>query len=212
MGALLRAPLQPGWHGPRCMITGRPAPARVAGLGTTCCDRERRDRRRHTRGGGQTRSPRRRCRACCGDRAVMGVSAGQRRHGHGGVRDDPHVAGRNGRGHGRHGDDGARGLDARLCSRGVPAVGVRSDRYPFTEDSPYSTVDEISPPTDAGGNYLVPESGAFGPAEPMPEKKTRRSRVEASARWVWALLGVGPAPCSTRHRTRQGWCRRRPHR
>ena len=177
-------------------MTGRPAAPLVVGLGTECCGRERSDRRRHTRGSGQARSPGRRYGAYRGYRAVVGVSAGRRRYEHVGVRDDPHVAARDGRGHvrrgrGRHGDDGARGLDARLCSpdvlhvvdhdggddaaqrgaddplvrdgqsqaarnrpslcrdehirgrlsrrvgwlrpgRGVPAVGVRADRYPFT--------------------------------------------------------------------------------
>ena len=55
---------------------------------------------------------------------VVGVSAGRRRHGHVGVRDDPHVAVRDGRGHvrrghGLHGDDDARGLDAQLCGPDV---------------------------------------------------------------------------------------------
>ena len=59
--------------------------------------------------------------------------------------------------------------DVRWIPEGYPGAGnitVFSNRG-GTEDSPYSTVYEISPPTDADGNYLVPESGAFGSAEPI---------------------------------------------
>jgi hypothetical protein len=34
------------------------------------------------------------------------------------------------------------------------------------EDAPYSAVYEITPPTDAGGNYVIAEEAPFGPEEP----------------------------------------------
>ncbi len=70
------------------------------------------------------------------------------------------------------GDESARQLffqhDARWIPEGSPGAG---NLTVFSNDmkddtGPYSAVYEITPPTADDGSYVVPEEGAFGPAEP----------------------------------------------
>ena len=59
--------------------------------------------------------------------------------------------------------------DVRWIPAGYPGAGnltIFSNRG-GTEDAPHSTVYEIAPPTDADGNYLIADGGAFGPVEPV---------------------------------------------
>ena len=58
--------------------------------------------------------------------------------------------------------------DPRWIPAGHPGAGnllIFSNRN-GDDDNTYSAVVEIAPPTDADGRYVVPESEAFGPAEP----------------------------------------------
>jgi len=59
--------------------------------------------------------------------------------------------------------------DVRWIPEGYPGDGNLTifSNVNGDEDSPHSTVYEISPPTDAEGNYIVPQSAAFGSAEPV---------------------------------------------
>ncbi len=58
--------------------------------------------------------------------------------------------------------------DIRWIPEGTPGAGnMTVFSNDMKDDSgPYSAVYEIAPPTAADGSYLVPEEGAFGPAEP----------------------------------------------
>ena len=60
--------------------------------------------------------------------------------------------------------------DVRWIPEGRPGAGhlmLFNNDVPGPEKKNYSTVLEIVPPVDAEGRYLVPESGPFGPAEPV---------------------------------------------
>ncbi len=58
--------------------------------------------------------------------------------------------------------------DIRWIPAGLPGAGnLTVFSNDMADDSgPYSTVYEIDPPTDAEGNYVIPETGPFAPAEP----------------------------------------------
>lgn len=60
--------------------------------------------------------------------------------------------------------------DVRWIPEGLPGAGhltIFNNDVPGPEKQEYSTVLEIEPPVDAQGRYVVPESGPFGPTEPV---------------------------------------------